>query len=150
RQAHGAPALPIARGLPYAPGVRRAPIRPESEMRRRPRSPMRATYFLAAGLLAAVVLAACAGAGARTYSDPFAYCAAVGNVDAPDARYTGPPLPPSIVQGLRRAFGAPASAPNEAFTHGTFWRCMDGSVWACTVGANLPCQARADTSRVPS
>ncbi len=27
-----------------------------------------------------------------TYSDPFAYCAAVGTIDAPDARYTGPKI----------------------------------------------------------
>jgi hypothetical protein len=27
------------------------------------------------------------------FSDPFAYCAAVGTIDAPDARYTGPRVP---------------------------------------------------------
>jgi hypothetical protein len=120
--------------------------------RRRGRDALtRAAARAAAGLLAAELVAACAGgARAQTYRDPFAYCAAVGTVDAPDARYDGPPLPPSIAEGLRRAFGAPVDAPLEVFTRGSSWRCMDGAVWACAVGANLPCQARADTSRAPS
>jgi hypothetical protein len=85
-----------------------------------------------------------------TFSDPFAYCAALGTIDAPDARYTGPKVPEAVAQGLRKAFGAPASAPLEPFRQNTFWRCMDGRVYACTVGANLPCQERADTSRKPT
>ena len=103
-------------------------------------------------LLAVAMLDACAsGPGeTRSYTDPFAYCASVGTVDAPDARYTGPPVPTAVAEGLRRAFGAPPTAPADAFTRGTTWRCMDGKVYACTVGANLPCDARADTSRTPS
>ena len=111
------------------------------------RAARRAARAAAAGFL----LAGCAGgpATADTYRDPFAYCAAAGTVDAPDARYTGPAVPPVVADGLRRAFNAPADAPIEVFTRGTSWRCMDGRVYACTVGANLPCQARADTSRTP-
>src|SRR5262245_13157192 len=102
--------------------------------------------------LAVMLVAGCAsepGQAAR-YDDPFAYCAAVGNVDAPDARYAGPVMPVAIAEGLRRAFRAPADAPLEMFTRSSFWRCMDGKVYACSVGANLPCQARADTDRTPS
>jgi hypothetical protein len=84
-----------------------------------------------------------------TFTDPFAYCAAVGTVDAPDARYTGPKVPEVVARGLKRAVGAPADAPLETFLHNTFWRCMGGRVYACTVGANLPCQERADASRKP-
>ena len=84
-----------------------------------------------------------------TFTDPFAYCAAVGTIDAPDARYTGPMVPEAVAQGLKKAFGAPADAPLEPFLH-TFWRCMDGQVYACTVGANLPCEERADVSRKPT
>lgn len=103
-------------------------------------------------LLASRLLAACAGGPdrAQTHADPFAYCAALGTVDAPDARYTGRPVPASIAAGLRRAFGAPADAPIEAFERGTSWRCMHGKVYACNVGANLPCQAKADTRRAPA
>jgi hypothetical protein len=85
-----------------------------------------------------------------TFSDPFAYCAALGTIDAPDSRYTGPKVPEAVAQGLKKAFGAPADAPLEPFLHDTFWRCMNGQVYACTVGANLPCQERADVNRTPT
>jgi hypothetical protein len=103
----------------------------------------------AAAVVVAVVLTACA-ATAQTYTDPFRYCAAVDTIDAPDARYTGAAVPPAVAQGLRRAFHAPADAPIETFTRGTSWRCADGGVYACNVGANLPCDVKADTSRTPS
>jgi hypothetical protein len=86
----------------------------------------------------------------ETFDDPFAYCRAVGTIDAPDARWTGPAVPRPIAEGLRRAFDLPDSAPLEPFERGTSWRCMDGAVYACNVGANLPCSEKADTSRTPS
>jgi hypothetical protein len=85
-----------------------------------------------------------------TFADPFAYCGALGTIDAPDSRYTGPQVPEVVAKGLKKAFGAPPDAPLEPFLHNTFWRCMDGQVYACTVGANLPCQERADTSHTPT
>lgn len=84
------------------------------------------------------------------FTDPFAYCAEVGAVDAPDARYTGPEAPEAIINGLRKVLETPDDAPMEPFVAGTFWRCMDGKVWACFVGANLPCTTKADTSRTPT
>ena len=84
------------------------------------------------------------------FTDPFTYCAAVGTIDAPDARYTGPPMPESVARGLKNAFGSPADAPLDSFLKNSFWRCMDGKVYACTVGANLPCQEKVDTSRTPN
>ncbi len=94
--------------------------------------------------------AAPAATQAATFSDPFAYCTAVGTVDEPDARYVGPKMPDVIVKGVMKASGASADAPVELFAKGTFWRCMDGKVYACFVGANLPCTAKADTSRTPT
>ena len=85
-----------------------------------------------------------------TYKDPFAYCAAVGTVDSPDSRYVGPKMPDAIVVGLKKAFGGPESAPPDVFERGTYWRCMNGNVYACNIGANLPCTEKADTSRVPN
>lgn len=85
-----------------------------------------------------------------TYKDPFAYCEAVGTIDSPDSRYVGPKMPEAIVVGLKKAFGAPEGAPPDVFERGTYWRCMDGKVYACNVGANLPCTEKADTSRVPN
>jgi putative hemolysin len=89
-----------------------------------------------------------AEAGQATYSDPFAYCGAVGTIDAPDARYTGEPMPAAIVLGLIRQGVVTADAPVEFQNHAV-WRCMDGEVWACHFGANLPCQEKADTSQTP-
>ena len=68
----------------------------------------------------------------------------------PDPRYAGAAVPPAIAQGLRRAYDASGDAPLELFTRGTSWRCVDGKVYACNVGANLPCDEKADTSRTPS
>jgi hypothetical protein len=86
----------------------------------------------------------------RSYGDPFAYCAAVGTIDAPDRRYVGPPVPDAIALALKTEFGAPEDAPLESFVRGTSWRCFRGQVLACNVGANLPCQGHADISRSPS
>ena len=84
-----------------------------------------------------------------SYSDPFAYCAAVGTVDAPDARYSGYKMPAAILQGMIQHGVVSADAP-AAFQKNAVWRCMDGQVWACHFGANLPCEERADTSQTPT
>lgn len=90
------------------------------------------------------------GETGTTYRDPFAYCAAVGTIDTPDERYVGPKVPKSVAKGLREALGLPITAPLRPLARSTSWRCMEGHVYACTVGANLPCWAKADVSRVPS
>ncbi len=87
---------------------------------------------------------------AAQHADPFAYCAAVGTVDRPDSRWTGPPVPDAVIEGLIRAAGLPGDVPRDQLRRSTFWRCMDGKVYACFVGANLPCQAKADTRRIPT
>jgi hypothetical protein len=102
-----------------------------------------------AGLLAAPTDAR-AGRTPRSYDDPFAYCAAVGTIDAPDRGYAGSPVPDAIALALKKEFGAPQDAPLETFVRGTSWRCFRGQVLACNVGANLPCQEHADVSRSPS
>ena len=83
------------------------------------------------------------------YDDPFAYCAAVGTIDAPDERYTGPKMPDSIVEGMIKEGIVTADAPRE-FQEQAVWRCMDNNVWVCHFGANLPCQEKADVSQAPS
>jgi hypothetical protein len=87
---------------------------------------------------------------AAAYTNPFDYCRAVGDVDEPDSRYTGEPVPEEIAEALRTATGAAPDAPIDWFTEGAFWRCMDGKVYGCFVGANLPCWSEADTSRTPN
>lgn len=86
----------------------------------------------------------------QTYTDSFAYCKAVGNINSPDSRYVGPKVPEVIASGLQKAFGAQEGAPLDVFIRGTYWRWMDGKVYSCNVGANLPCEEKADTSREPN
>lgn len=88
---------------------------------------------------ASCVVAAGTAYAAESFHAPFAYCAAVGTIDAPDARYVGPAVPEAVARGLQRAFGVAPSEPLFPFERGTTWRCMDGAVYACNVGANLPC-----------
>jgi uncharacterized protein len=83
------------------------------------------------------------------YSDPFAYCTAVGTIDTPNEQYSGPTLPDSIVQSMIQQGLVSADAPPE-IQRNAVWRCMGGSVWVCHFGANLPCLEKADTSQVPT
>lgn len=87
----------------------------------------------------------------ETYTEPFAYCAAVGTIDAPDARYTGPQIPDEVINGFKKAAGLEASTePMDMFKKTTIWRCMDGKVYACNFGANLPCSSKANTDKTPT
>jgi hypothetical protein len=90
--------------------------------------------------------------GARTtYTDPFAYCSAVGTIDTPDSLYTGVPLPDSIIQGFLKAAGLQNNGePMELLQKSTIWRCMNKSVYVCNFGANLPCDSKADTDKNPT
>jgi hypothetical protein len=87
---------------------------------------------------------------AASYSDPFIYCTAVGTIDTPDNRYSGPAIPDAIAQGLKTASGASTDAPLQIFKNGSYWRCMGGKVYACFVGANLPCDSKANTDKTPT
>ena len=76
-------------------------------------------------------------ATAESFDDPFTYCAAVGTINNPDGRYTGPETPEEIKQPFD-------------YTEGAFrWRCMNGDVWSCSYGANLPCW-KANARRTPT
>jgi len=87
----------------------------------------------------------------QTFSDPFAYCAAVGTIDQPDERYTGARITESILKGFQKAAELDASAePSDVFEQSTIWRCMDNNVYACNFGANLPCDSKADTNQTPT
>ena len=87
----------------------------------------------------------------NTYSDPFSYCAAIGTIDTPDARYTGPKISDEIINGFIAAAGLEASTePMEIFKQTTIWRCMDSQVFVCNFGANLPCSSKANIDKTPS
>jgi hypothetical protein len=108
--------------------------------------------FLAVLLL----LAACADTDSQravqqAFSDPYAYCAAVRQIDTPDARYTGASLPDALFADYLAAAGlnAPADYP-DSFKKMTIWRCMEGEVYVCNYGANIPCDSKANTDKQPT
>jgi hypothetical protein len=87
----------------------------------------------------------------ESYSDPFAYCAAIGTIDKPDARYTGPQITDEVIQGYLKAAGLQGSSePMDVLKKTTIWRCMDNQVYACNFGANLPCDSKANTEKTPT
>lgn len=117
-----------------------------------------ATAFLLAGCAspqtqapATATPAAVGSPTPSTFTDPFAYCAAVGTMDKPDTRYTGTPVPDAIISGFKQAAGLQSSTEaDDQFRKSTIWRCMDGKVYACNFGANLQCDAQADTNKAPT
>jgi hypothetical protein len=54
-----------------------------------------------------------------------------------------------VIQGLRTLFDV-SDTPDDFYNNGTLWRCADGQVKACFVGANLPCETKADLSETPN
>ncbi len=92
-----------------------------------------------------------AGPAGAAFTDPFAYCAAVGTVDKPDARYTGAPVPDEVINGFKKAAGLESSTePMDMLRKTTIWRCMGGRIYACNFGANIPCDSKANTNRTPT
>lgn len=86
-----------------------------------------------------------------TFADPFAYCAAIGQIDAPDARYTGPKMDNALFKEYLVAAQLDINGdyPNT-FKQMTVWRCMEGKVYACNFGANIPCDSKANTDQTPT
>ncbi len=90
-----------------------------------------------------LLLTLAAGAqAAQTYSNVFDYCAAIGTIDQPDARFTGV-LPDYQAADLFKI--APGALHENAFA----WRCMNGAVWVCAQ-LNSPICGKADISRTPT
>lgn len=87
----------------------------------------------------------------KTFSDPFAYCAAVGQIDAPDARYTGPKMSDALFKDylVAEKLDVNTDYPDQ-FKQMTIWRCMNGKVYACNFGANIPCDSKANTDKNPT
>jgi hypothetical protein len=79
---------------------------------------------------------------ARTFTDPFAYCAAMGTIDRPDQPFKGrPPL-----AEVAAAFDIARELLND---RNVAWRCYNGAVYAC-IQLNSPICGRADTRRTPT
>ncbi len=60
-------------------------------------------------------------------------------------------MPDEIIAGFKKAAGLETSSePMDMLRKTTIWRCMDGRVYACNFGANLPCDSKANVDRTPS
>ncbi len=86
-----------------------------------------------------------AGAGQQTFSDPFAYCTAVGTIDQPDSRYVGPKIPDANVDSFVTLYDEQADYVSQFGS----WRCFRSQPLACLPGANLPCW-KMNTSQTPN
>ncbi len=83
-------------------------------------------------------------------ADPFTYCASVGTLDKPDNRYTGTALPDNLIKAMVAQQMVGEDLPQLREPGFVSWRCMDKKVYACVVGANLPCEEKADTQTEPN
>lgn len=114
---------------------------------------IRATVAIPVLLLALGVavggLTACADGGGESH-EPWAYCRAAGTVDAPESLPLDPDASAVLMERVRETFELSDEMPEDVLAAGTVWRCMDGQVWGCVVGANLPCGEKAGTDRTPS
>jgi len=71
---------------------------------------------------------------------PHAYCARVGTDD------TVRPTPPSLAYAVRELFNFGGRQALRA----TYYRCADGEVKVCAVGANLPCDKANASKTLPA
>jgi hypothetical protein len=93
--------------------------------------------------------AAAAGADAP-FSDAVAYCQAVVNADAPDARYTGPKVPDWMTAALYTQDEIKAQKKSKVDpARAVVWRCMGGKVWGCVQG-NSPICGKANQEMKPT
>lgn len=86
----------------------------------------------------------------QTYVDPFNYCEAKVTIDAPAPDWIGDAVPEAVLNGLRQAAELGPAMSDEQLGGETHWRCMERQVYACFIGANLPCMEKADDSRTPT
>jgi hypothetical protein len=84
-----------------------------------------------------------ADTGSIAPGDPFAYCAAIRNIDTPADG--GSPIPAALIPYLAKGLGLPANSALVPESY--YWRCMSGAVYVCAIGANIPCEAKADLAR---
>ncbi|MFO7477140.1 MAG: hypothetical protein R6X03_02110 [Methyloceanibacter sp.] len=84
------------------------------------------------------------------FTDAGAYCAAVGNADAPDAPYAGPKVPDWMIPALYSPDELKAQKRSKVDrARAVVWRCMAGKVFGCLQG-NSPICGKANQEMKPS
>ncbi|MDP1838285.1 MAG: hypothetical protein Q8N31_00095 [Reyranella sp.] len=105
--------------------------------------------FMIATCLAILGGGTSVSAQSPSFTDPQAYCRAVGTIDGPDQRFTGAGVP----DWIRAAFFTPeqiaAIKAGRQPDYGVAWRCVQGEVLACQ-NAQTPSCMKPDTDRTPT
>jgi len=121
--------------------------KPEQDLYMAGKTTMRGKIIIA--MLGLLPIGGPALAQGGQFTDPSAYCQAVGTISAPDTRYGGVGVP----DWIRAAFLTPqeiaAQKEGRQPDYGIAWRCVQGSVLACQ-NAQTPSCMKPDTSRTPS
>lgn len=105
-------------------------------MATQPRSIRRVALTVILASFGAVSLSRAGFAAPAPHEGPRAYCAGVGTDD------TLRTPPPSLAPAIRRLFKIHGHYAAKA----AYYRCAEGAVKVCVVGANLPC-GKANTSK---
>jgi hypothetical protein len=98
------------------------------------------TKLLRIGSILATVVLAFLSIAQALAETPSGACARLGAEETPR------PIPASLVPAVNAVFGTSMPLPVAIAT--TVFRCAEGHVLVCTIGANLPCGS-ANTSRAP-
>ena len=80
---------------------------------------------------------------------PFEWCSRGMNSPVMSGQTSDMSLPAGLVKPMVTSGLASPEMPIKLL-QASRWRCMDGGVWVCLIGANLPCDEQADLSTSPS
>jgi len=111
------------------------------------------TGFASRAMLAPSTGVGSPGTGvAQKYGDPHDYCRAVGTIDVPDNRYTGPDEPSAVLEALYtpQQIATAKSEGRKPNMYSIAWRCMDGQAWACEEDMSGAACMQVNRSRTPS
>jgi len=87
----------------------------------------------------------------REYDNAWDYCRAVRTKpEIAERRWAPDASRRKIFLQAARMHFLSEDAPESLLVAGLHLRCMDGAVWACHVGANIPCGSKGDKSRKPA
>lgn len=85
----------------------------------------------------------------KGFKDPFDYCSNVKTTDTPDKRVIDRKSNKMIIDAMVRQGIVSRGTPLK-FKKNFVWRCMNGQVFVCHFGANIPCLEKANTSKEPT
>jgi hypothetical protein len=109
---------------------------------------MRSAFMIVACL---AILSGGTGVFAQTpsFTDPQAYCRAVGTIDGPDRQFTGTGVPDWIRAAFFTQEQIAAIKAGRQPDYGIAWRCVQGEVLACQ-NTQTPSCMKPDTDRIPT